>query len=357
MAQIEPRTGRGGKTSWRARVRLKGGASQSETFARKTDALLWAQQMEADIRAGRAFHGTEARRRTVSELVARYRAEVLPQYSSREQRWRNQKLAWWEGQLGHARLASITPPTISGCKTILAKSGGGRKPRSVAAATQVRYLAILSHVFNFAVRDLGWLAANPVATVRRPREPRGRVRCLSAEERNRLLEACRSSGDKRLFPLVLCALGTGARQGELLNLRWRDVDLQRGTAVLQHTKNTERRTLVLAGAVLEVVRELSTVRRIDTDRIFAGGPREPAFPRRAWEQAVTDAGLTDFHFHDLRHTFASYLAMNGATLAELADALGHKTLAMVKRYAHLSEQHTSGVVTRMVTQMFGGSVA
>jgi integrase len=228
---------------------------------------------------GRVFQGTEARRRTLAELLARYRSAALPQYSSREHAWRTQKLAWWERQLGHARLSDITPPAITTCKSALAETGGlasltslarSGKARPLGPATQVRYLAVLSHVFNFAVRDLGWLETNPVARVRRPREPRGRLRCLSEEERRRLLEACQASEDRRLYPLVVCALGTGARQAELLSLRWRDVDLQRGTAVLQQKKNSERRTLVLAGAVLAIVRQLATVRRIETDKVFAG---------------------------------------------------------------------------------------
>jgi integrase len=83
------------------------------------------------------------------------------------------------------------------------------------------------------------------------------------------------------------------------------------------------------------------------EALHAKAKGSPTFPRDAWEQALREAGVPDFHFHDIRHTFASYMAMSGATLAELAEALGHKTLAMVKRYAHLSEAHTSGVIRRM----------
>jgi integrase len=353
VAQIQQRVGRNGRISWRVRVRLRGRPAQTETFAKKTDAVLWAKRMEEDVRSGRAVFGTEARRRTFQDLTSYYRAEVMPQYEPPEQMRREHKLRWWEGQLGHAWLADITPPAITACKAALAKieRPGGK---TLSPATQVRYLATLSHVFSIAVRDLGWLEVNPVTRVRRPREPRGRVRYLSDDERSRLLAACQASSDSRLYPLVVVALGTGARQGELLRLRWRDVDFQRGVAILQETKNGERRTLVLAGQVLKVLRELAAVRRIDTDELFATGrARAMTFPQHAWNDAVSAAGLEDFRFHDLRHTFASYLAMNGATLPELAAALGHKTLAMVQRYAHLSPQHTSNVVTRMVERVLG----
>lgn len=352
MAQIEQRVGRKGRISWRVRVRLKGRPAQTETFARKTDAVLWGKRMEEDVRSGRAFFGTEARRRTFRDLTAYYRAEVMQQYDPAEQVRREHKLRWWEGELGHAWLADITAPAITASKSALGKlqRPGGKL---LSPATQVRYLATLSHVFSIAVRDLGWLEVNPVARVRRPREPRGRVRYLSEEERARLLAACQASSDPRLYALVVVGLGTGARQGELLSLRWRDLDFLRGVAILEKTKNGDRRTLVLAGQVLKVLRELAALRRIDTDELFAAARKRATFPQRAWNDAVTTAGLDDFRFHDLRHTFASYLAMNGATLPELAAALGHKTLAMVQRYAHLSPQHTSSVVTRMVERVLG----
>jgi integrase len=127
------------------------------------------------------------------------------------------------------------------------------------------------------------------------------VRYLSDDERSRLMATCYASAEPRLYPLVVVALGTGARQGELLRLRWRDIDLQRGAAVLHETKNGERRTLVLAGQVLAVLRDLSGLRRIDTDEVFIGTRGPASFPQGAWKDAVKAAALVDFHFHDLRH--------------------------------------------------------
>jgi integrase len=352
MAQIQERVGRTGKVHWRVRVRLRGQRGQTATFSRKTDALHWAQRIEGDLRAGRHFPSNEARRRTLTELLDRYRAEVLPQYSRREQAQRSGKLSWWERQLGARRLADLSAASISECRARLAR-GEGLSGRPASAATQARYLATLKHVLSIARREWEWIDENPAERVRAPREPRGRVRYLSEAERDRLLAACRASRDQRLYPLVVVALGTGARQGELLRLRWEDIDFQRRTATVHKTKNDERRTLVLAGRVLRVLGELHAARRAGAEEIFAG-PRDGAsFPQEAWDDSVKQAQIADFRFHDLRHTFASQLAMSGATLAELADAMGHKTLAMVKRYAHLSEQHTSGVVGRYVERFLG----
>ena len=98
---------------------------------------------------------------------------------------------------------------------------------------------------------------------------------------------------------------------------------------------------------------MARLRRIDTDLIFAGSKGTVHFPKKPWLKALDEAGIEDFTFHDLRHSAASYLAMSGATLTEIAAVLGHKTLAMVKRYSHLSDQHTAQVVARMNRRILG----
>jgi integrase len=206
------------------------------------------------------------------------------------------------------------------------------------------------------VKEWGWVEGNPLTKVTKPKEPRGRVRFLDDDERERFLVACRESASPDLYPAVILALSTGARQQEVLGLRWPQVDLVRRVATLHETKNGERRVLPLAGPALELLRERSRVRRLDTDLVFPGRtkPNKPVDLRTPFATALKRAGIADFHWHDLRHTAASYLAMNGASLAEIAEVLGHKTLAMVKRYAHLSEAHTASVVERMNARFLGG---
>jgi integrase len=144
------------------------------------------------------------------------------------------------------------------------------------------------------------------------------------------------------------------RQGEILNLKWKDIDLSRSRLVLHETKNNERRGVPIVGLAHQVLTDLSKVRRIDSPLVFPGNdPKRPIKIRNAFEFAVETAKIDDFRFHDLRHTAASYLAMNGATLAEIAEVLGHKTLQMVKRYAHLSDAHTTSVVEKMNAKIFG----
>jgi integrase len=352
MAAIQERKTADGKRHYRVLVRLKGHPAQSATFQRKTDAKRWAQQTEAAIREGRYFKTLESGRRTAAEMIDRYLSEVLARKSDKDEAEVRRQLGWWRGSLGEYLLRDVTPSLIGEQRDRLGQSG--RAGRAVSPATQNRYLQVLSQAFTAAVSEWEWLDENPVRKVRRLKEPRGRVRFLSDEERERLLQVCRESSNPRLYPLVLVAVSTGARSGELLALRWPDVDFERRLAVLHDTKNGDRRAIPLAGLALEELKRRSKVRRIDTDLVFANPDGVATFPRKAWKKALQAADIENFRFHDLRHTAASYLAMTGATLAELAEILGHKTLAMVKRYAHLTEQHTSTVVARMNERMIGG---
>ncbi|MCP3959301.1 MAG: site-specific integrase [bacterium] len=350
MAVIETRRRKDGSTSYRVRISLKGHPRISQTFRRKTDAKQWAQSTEAAIRERRYKPGAEAERRTVGELRDRFAAEWLPlRRESHRQRYQRQ-IDWWVDQLGaDSKLAILTPARIVEARNQLS-AGKTISGRPAGPATVNRFLAILSKALSMAAKEWFWIDDNPCRLVPRPREPRGRVRFLTEDERLRLLAACEASEERRLYPLVLLALATGARQGEMMTLCWRDVDLTRGTMVLHETKNHERRSVPVTGTALEVLRERSKVRRIDTDLVFANRYGKAPFPRQAWDRALREAGFEDFRFHDLRHTAASYLAMSGATVAEIAEVLGHKTLAMVMRYAHLTEGHTRGVLERMTSQ-------
>jgi integrase len=154
---------------------------------------------------------------------------------------------------------------------------------------------------------------------------------------------------------VILAISTGARKTEIMSLRWKQVDLERGVITLYETKNGEIRALPLVSKALSLMKQRAKVRRIDTDLVFPSkyAPTQPIDLRLPFETALKTAGIVDFKWHDLRHTCASYLLMNGASLAEIAGVLGHKTLAMVKRYAHMSHAHTAKIVEKMNKKIFG----
>ena len=316
---------------------------------------------ESAIREGRYFITTEARKHTLAKLIDKYLEEVFPKKpKARSQKY---QLEYWRDILGHHVLADVTPKVIAKCRDELLKgitpAGNVRSP-----ATVKRYLAALSHVFTVAIKDWEMVKENPVSNVTKPTEPRGRIRYLSEDEtintkmvegeKTRLLKACEKSENTYLYIVVVLAISTGMRQGEIMNLKWKDVDLNKGQIILYDTKNDEPRAVPLVGKAMELVKKHP--RRLDTQLLFPSkvNKEKPMLLRKPWEIALRQAEITDFHFHDLRHTAASYLAMNGASLNEIAEILGHKTLEMVKRYAHLSEAHTASVVLAMNDRVFGG---
>lgn len=352
MASIRKRTNSKGETSYFVEVRLRGFPSQRATFTRKTDASKWASNTEAAIREGRYFKTSEARKHTLAELVDRYIRDVLPQ-KPKSQAKQTAQLNWWKAEIGAYTLAEVTPALIAETRDKLAKQTT-RMGKPTSPATVVRYMAALSHAFTMAVKEWQWLEDSPMRKVRKPTEPRGRVRFLSSEERDALLAACKESNYSHLYTIVLLALATGMRQGEILGLTWPVVDLQRGRITLHETKNGEIRAVPLVGPALAALKDHGKVRRLDTDLLFPGrNPQKPIFIRAPWLAAVKAAELEDFRFHDLRHSAASYMLMSGATLGEIASMLGHKQLQMVQRYSHLAEPAAKKVAERMADQFLG----
>ena len=352
MASIEKRITSENKVSYRVKVRLKGFPAQSATFARLTDAKKWVQHTEAAIREGRYFKTTEAKKHTLAESIDRYIKNVLP---NKPRSFRDQyiQFAWWKSVMGQHVLADVTPALIAEHRDKLAKGSTVRGAQR-SAATVNRYLAALSHLFTIAVREWGWVEDNPLRKVSKMKEPRGRVRFLSEVERERLLVVCKESDSHYLYLSVVLSLSTGARKMEILGLHWQNVDLSRRVITLHDTKNGERRVLPLTGHAMDLMVAHSKVRQLHSELVFPGkNPNSPIDLRSPWETALQRAEISDFRWHDLRHSAASYLAMNGASLAEIAEVLGHKTLQMVKRYAHLSEAHTAGIVARMNEKIFG----
>jgi integrase len=275
----------------------------------------------------------------------------MPNKSPKARKMQTAQLHYWVSCFGKLALSEISPALIGEERDKLSRQTHYRHT-TYCKTTINRYLAILSHVFSVAVRDWYWLEENPVLKVRKAKEDNGRVRFLSDTEREALLSACRASPNQHLYPAVILALSTGMRQMEILSLTWADVDLARGRIILQETKNGDRRSVPLVGHAREIIMALGKVRRIDTRMIFPSRNNTPASLRKPWEKALAVAGVENFRFHDLRHTAASYLAMNGASLLEIAEILGHKTLQMVKRYAHLADSHTAQVVERMNQAVF-----
>ncbi len=303
---------------------------------------------------------------TVAEVIDRYMAA----YSGRD-RSLAYRLSAFLVRVGHRPLAQITDDDVFAVLAELEvaparlyvgrdvdgrpihKARGGRR----AASTMNRYRASFASLCTWAIRQRlvpkDW--THPCKAVPAQREPDGVVRFLDADERVRLLKAARASGWPRLYALVLMALTTGARRGELEALRWGDIDLERGTALVRYTKNGKSKVLPLIASVVEA---LEPLRRQDTQRFTRIEARllfhSPTKPDRRfeftkpWRAALVAAGILDFLFHYLSHSCASWLAQEGASLLEIADVLGHRQLRMTQRYAHLTVGTKASLISRVM---------
>lgn len=361
MAAIERRTDQAGKTTFRVKIRLKGHPPQTETFTRLTDARKWAASVESAIREGRHFPASTAKRRTVADIIDRYVRDVLPHKAPGTAETQGLQLEWWRKHLGDYRLSDVTPAVLAEFRDKLtAEPGNHGRPRS--GPTVNRYLAAISHVLTLASREWDYLNENPAKRVTRKKEAAGRVRFLTADERRRLLDVCKTDSNPDLYPAVVLALSTGARRGEILGLTRADVDLKRGLLTFRQTKNGETRAVPVRGHALDILKERSKVEHI-SGLLFPGKPKadpttgkvtfKPVGLHTAFTRAVNAAGIVDFHWHDMRHDAASTLAMAGCSAVEIAELLGHKTLQMTRRYSHLSRDHLEGLADRLAAQVDG----
>jgi integrase len=227
---------------------------------------------------------------------------------------------------GDRTLADITPKLIVAYKNKRYEDGK-------APATINRELANLKKAFNLALREWEWCHQNPVTRVSMEKENNKRDRWLSEKEESQLLTACAPW----LHDLVTFALHTGMRMGEILELTWRGVDLTRRTVTVLRSKNGERRTIPVNETVLRVLKEKAKVRSLASDLVFcskAFTPMESGHLRRSFRLALSKVKIEEFHFHDLRHTFATRLVQAGIDLYKVQQLLGHKSPIMTQRYAH-----------------------
>lgn len=349
MATIVRRVSSKGEVSYLARVRLRGEKPRSRTFKRKTDAKLWAAKAEADLGHGAYVPTTADRRRTLADIIDAFLTDHLPvKQHNKNERMLRQQLAWWREHAGHVTLDKLTPATIASYRTELAKRKN-RNGKPISGPTTNRYLAALSAVCKWAWKEQGWLQSNPVLSVTKRAENTGAGRCLTDDERDRLLQACHDDHDPNIYCAVMLALATGCRYSNIRWLRWDDVDMKRWAFRLADTKNGEGRTVPIVGDAQAAVQAQYGADPTGEGWVFKGQRDSvPATLHEAWKRVRAQAGLEGFRFHDLRHTAGSYLTMAGASLAEVAEALGHRTLVMAKRYTHLTGEHTRGVLERGV---------
>lgn len=368
MATIHKREGKN-THSYRVMIRVTGHPTLRRTFRRLSDAKSWAQETELRVRRGDYQSvAIQAKKRLLNEAIDRYVNEVLCQKALNTQRTETTYIKFWKQELGMYALNFLSPEIINKKIALLLRGGDKRKqlkegrklvgPRS--RKTVKLYIGNLNIILKHTYR-WGWIGSNPIDRVTRiTNADKARVRFLDDNERKALLKSCKRSPNPQLYPIVFFALCTGARKSEILKLTLKDLCFERQVAILWETKNKETRKIPIVTHLMDVLKIHLEWREQHVNRIPGGSiflfPREdgqlPIDIRKAWENARDKAGIIDFRFHDLRHSAASYLAMSGASQLEIAEVLGHKTLQMVKRYSHLSEDHTRDVVERMACKVF-----
>ena len=331
MAHLERRKNKDGSTSWVAQVRVNGYPSQTRSFPTRLEAELWSSQTEA-----------KAQKRTLAIVSKMTLGDLIDEVRPRMTQLREAPLRYWQEELGHMPLIKIHPTLIAKHRDLLLGEmcGGYKhkklKPRS--GSTVWQYIQVLSRIFSIAKRELHIVDTNPVSDVERPKLPRGRTRFLTDDEIADLLVACRQSENEDLYAFVLTAVTTGARKGELLSLEWANVDVERRWAVFPKTKNGDARGVPLTAAALEALMQLKR----------AGPFVFPLDPTRAFHTACKRAKLSGVTLHTLRHSAASLLARNNATLLEVSRLLGHRDIRMADRYSHLANEHTTQLVDRIM---------
>lgn len=336
------------KPLWYVRLYHQGRERRFGSFPNKTKAREFYEKAKLEQKEGRFFperyqHGGYD---LVEELIDHYLLSITakkPKTQVAEQHFGH----WWKQYFQGRRLNAITVQALEQgrqalLKTVAAQGKDGQTDRLLSPQRVNRYMAWLRHTLNMAVRD-GKLSSNPVLKLRMYKEPKGKTRFLSVEEERILLEKL----GPIYGPWARLAILTGLRQAEQFSMQWKDIDLERGIVTLPTTKAGGVQYAHLNDEAKTILRGLDSWQR--SKWVFPS--ENPAtsmdalnFYHRVWTPAVTNAGIERITWHDLRHTFASRLAMTGHNEGTIAALLRHSSTALVKRYAHLSPSHLKAAV-------------
>jgi integrase len=297
----------------------------TETANKKLAEKIYAKTL-AQVAEGKWFQKPQGENITFREMMQRYESEKFSEMASSGKRGCKSYLNGLVEFFGDYNITEITPRIINQFK--LQRKAQGRKP-----ATINRQLTIMSSAYNVAIREWEWLDNNPLKRVSSEKVNDARDRWLTYDEEAMLIAACPSW----LREIVLFALNTGMRQGEILSLTFKGVDLSRRTVTVFKSKNGDRRTIPVNKNVMELLKTKAKVWSLKTDLVFYTISHTPYLPsnlRRGFNKAVKNAGLEDLRFHDLRHTFATRLVQAGIDLYKVGKLLGHRDIRMTQRYSH-----------------------
>lgn len=330
MPTILRRKNGDGSTAYLAQVRVAGFKATAKTFTTRKAASTWADKMEAMLRDERERGSVrpDLANLTLGNLLLEFLSD--PETTRLKTFDDSHRLcSWWIQKYGTERAVEFGVLQVRKARDELSK---GRGP-----ATVNRYLSALRSAWNWA-RAAGILPNDQLFPSRvLLTEPRGRTRYLKDDELAALL-AKANEHSKLMYAAILVSLATGVRQGELLRLDWADVDFAHQTLRVRESKNDEPRTVHLPQIAVDALRGLQSAKVRAIGPVFiieSGGRLKKSTLEGRWQTIRDSVPLTDMHWHDLRHSCASFMAQNGATLLEIGSQLGHKSPSVTMRYAHL----------------------
>ncbi|TXN68133.1 site-specific integrase [Methylobacterium sp. WL6] len=310
---------------WHVQVRRKGSATVTRSFLTKTDAQTWARQTETQAdRRGLPVGLRTLDTLTVGDIMVRYRDTVTPTKRGAVREAMAVKVLL-KHAIAKVPLSALTVAKVAAHRDL--------RLRTVKPASINRELALYRHAFEVArkVWDVP-LSENPFALVVKPKVLDARTRRLEAGEWEVLREGCRRSRNPNVLPMVELGLETAMRRGEVLRLRWQDIDWTKRTLLIPTTKNGHARTIPLTGRALAVLRERMAVATWGELRVF---PTTEDAVKTAWRWVMKRAPLPDFRYHDLRHEAVSRFFELGLSIPEVALISGHRDTRMLMRYTHL----------------------
>jgi integrase len=333
-----------GAVSFRAQVRLAKFKSAAKTFKVETQgraaeksaekaAHEWALALEKELR-DQSKHSAGARRDltqlTIGGLIAEYQAD--PVLRAERKTFETDIIPltdWWVNKFGAEKVLDFGELTLLEARRRLLTPGR-------SASTVNRYLSQMRACWNWGREHKLILNRTWPEMQLMLKEPKGRDRFLTDDEITALLKA--AEADPVLRAAIVVSIGTGLRQGELLALKWSDIDLTRGEVIVRESKNDTRRGVHLPPVAVEALEALKKAKVVSPVFPFinaAGKALRKSWLEVRWRKVRTAANLSNFRWHDLRHTCASILAQDGATLLQIGSVLGHKSASMTLRYSHL----------------------
>ena len=318
-------------SKWHVQVRRSGQQTRTRSFTHKVDAEGWARKIERDIDINDITPNHERlKMTTVGDLLCRYRDEVMP----------HKRSAVVEVYIvGRFLRHSFATSSLDRINSRDISQYRDQRLKTVQGGTVHRELAVLRHCFEVARKDWGYpLKTNPVTEITMPPLGRARTRRPSEPELLALQSAC---SHPLLWQIISIAIETGMRRGEIVAMKWSDIDWESGTLHIPITKNDHPRTIPLTG---KAVATLQGLHRTDQQVFTMTGNAV----RLAWERLKKKAGVDGLRFHDLRHEAVSRFFEMGLSVPEVALISGHRDPRMLFRYTHLKAEDV-GKKLKLVT--------